>query len=95
MKAVILYIFVLFLVYDNTDAKDFHKILSSKMKMAFIKKANLYRPDKSADQAFRDLVEGKIPKRILFFISTIYVLIDLFCVHYSAHIFTIFLRQGN
>ena len=67
MKAVILCIFVLFLVYDNGDAKDFHKILSSKMKMAFRKKAIFNRPDKSADQAFRDLVEGKNPKRILFY----------------------------
>ena len=87
MKAVILYIFVLFLVYDNIDAKDFHKILSSEMKMAFRKKANFYRPNKNADQAFRDLVEGKIPKRILFYISTTYVLI---C---SLHIFTNFLLK--
>ena len=66
MKAVILCIFVLFLVYDNSDAKDFHKTLSSKMKMAFMKKANFYRPEENTDQAFRDLVEGKIPKRILY-----------------------------
>ena len=89
MKAVILYIFVLFLVYDNIDAKDFHKILSTKMKMAFRKKANFYRPEKNADQAFRDLVEGKIPKSILFYNSTTYVLI---C---SPHIFTIFFDKGN
>ena len=87
MKTWFLCILVSFVVYGNIDAKDFHKILSSKMKMAFIKKANLYRPDKSADQAFRDLVEGKIPKRILFFISTIYVLIDLFT---TLHIFSRF-----
>ena len=90
MKAVILYIFVLFLVYDIIDAKDFHKILSTKMKMAFRKKANFYRPEKNADQAFRDLVEGKFPKRILFYISTCtYVLI---C---SPHIFTNFLLKAT
>ena len=87
MKAVILYIFVLFLVYDTIDAKDFHKILSTKMKMAFRKKANFYRPEKNADQAFRDLVEGKFPKRILFYIST--------CTYLFTTYFHEFFTKGN
>ena len=62
MKALFLCMFVLSFVYANMDAKDFHKTLSEKMKLAFRGKANLYRPDKNEAQKFRDLTEGKVPR---------------------------------
>ena len=61
MKTWFLCILVLFVVYGNIEAKDFQKILDVKMKIAFKEKANFYRPDKNAEQEFRDLAKGKIP----------------------------------
>ena len=67
MKTWFLCILVSFVVYGNIDAKDFHKILDVKIKMAFREKGNFYRQgrdirqDENAEQKFRELAEGKIP----------------------------------